>query len=265
MFCFCDVLLRLIKQRFHGTMGKNKCSFKHKWLSTKDYSWVRQFKGDKYKVLCSICNKIFDIGSMGESALKSHMKSDKHKSCEASVSGTATGAFFVSKGNHDKERSKGFESSVEGTVESMVVPLPPTVDVPHTQARGQIASYLIKEDVSKAEILWTLRTVTAHNSNKSNEHITEIFKAMFPDSQIAAKFTCGEKMTAYMSVFGLSEHFIALLKEEVNGCFAILFDESLNKKTQQQQMDIHIRYWKDNNVVTRYLGSEFLGKFKLRY
>ncbi len=63
-----------------------------------------------------------------------------------------------------------------------------------------------------------------------------------------------------MSVFGLAEHFMELLKKEVSGCFVVLFDESLNKKTQQQQMDIHVRYWKDNEVTTRYLGSEFLGK-----
>ena len=97
------------------------------------------------------------------------------------------------------------------------------------------------------------------NSNKSNENVGKVLKAMFPDSGIAAKFTCGGK-TPYMSVFGLAEHFIGLLKKEVSGYFAILFDENLNKKTQQQKMDIHVCYWKDNEVTTRYLGLEFVGK-----
>ena len=48
---------------------------------------------------------------------------------------------------------------------------------------------------------------------------------MFPDSAIAAKFTSGEKKTAYMSVFGLAEHFIGLLRKEVSGYFVIIFDE----------------------------------------
>jgi len=200
--------------------------FNRKWLSTKDYSWVREFKGDKSKALCSICNKVFDIGAMGESALKSHMKSDKHKTSESSAAGAATGAFFVSK-RSNKERSETDTSKSNGE-ETRVVPLPPQFNAPHAQLRGQI--------------LWTLQTVSAHNSNKSNKHVAELFNAMCPDSQIAAKFTCGEKKkTAYRSVFCLAEHFIALLKKEVNSCFATLFDESLNKKTQLQQMDIHIR------------------------
>ena len=110
-------------------MGKYKCSFNRKWLSTKDYSWVREFKGDKYKALCSICNKSFDVGAMGESALKSHMKSNKHKTSESSVSGTAFGAFFVSKGS-DKERSDP-KSNGEGRPESMVVPPPPVNVAPY--------------------------------------------------------------------------------------------------------------------------------------
>lgn len=42
----------------------------------------------------------------------------------------------------------------------------------------------------------------------------------------------------------------------------MLFDESLNKKMQEKQMDIYIRYWNNlsSEVTTRYFGSEFLGK-----
>jgi len=76
---------------------------------------------------------------------------------------------------------------------------------------------------------------------------------MFPDSSIAAKVTCGEKKTSYMCVFGLAEHFSRLLKDDVISCFSVLFDESLNKKTQKQQMDIHPLFF-------HYFGSEFLGK-----
>ena len=37
----------------------------------------------------------------------------------------------------------------------------------------------------------------------------------------------------------------------VKGYFTILFDESLNK---QKQMDIHVRFWEGDKVVTRYFG-----------
>nr|XP_042895913.1 uncharacterized protein LOC122268951 [Parasteatoda tepidariorum] len=43
--------------------------------------------------------------------------------------------------------------------------------------------------------------------------------------------------------------------------YTLLFDESLNKATQQKQLDIHIHFWNpDKNIVeTRYLTSAFLG------
>ena len=245
-------------------MGRNKCLFSRKWLSNKDYSWVRECnnKEDKYKALCSICNKTFDIGAMGESALKSHMKSEKHKSNQACTSGIKMTTFLAVKTptnniEPDDSASSGLKCS-DSASECTIVPQ--QAQVAPSLVQCQISTYVNKDDVLKAEILWTLQSVTAHNSYKSNENVGKVLQAMFPDSAIAAKFTCGEKKTAYMSLFGLAEHFIGLLKEEVSGYFVILFDESLNKKTQQQQMDIHVRYWKDNEVTTRYLGSEFLGK-----
>lgn len=161
----------------------------------------------------------------------------------------------------------GYTGNLLFTISCLIIMIKPSISTPPTfdprvapqaHPRGQIGSYFLKEDVSKAEILWALQTVTAHN--KSNEHVAAIFKAMFPRQPI---LRAEKKDTAYISVFGLAEDFIGLFKNDVNNSFVILFDESLNKKTQQQQMDIHIRYWKDNQVVSRYLGSEFLGNYKL--
>ena len=35
---------------------------------------MKGFKGDKHKTMCCVCNEVIYIESMGESALKSHMK-----------------------------------------------------------------------------------------------------------------------------------------------------------------------------------------------
>ena len=119
---------------------------------------------------------------------------------------------------------------------------------------------MAKNDVLCAEILWTLQTISAHYSYKSNEKVGKIFQAMFPDSVIASKFSCREKKTAHLCTFGLAKHFKELLMDEVKGAFTILFDESLNSKSHQRQMDIHVRFWAGNQVNTRYLGSQFMGK-----
>lgn len=83
---------------------------------------------------------------------------------------------------------------------------------------------------------------------------------MFPDSQIGAKFTCASRKTSYLCVVGLAEHFKEMLRKVVKGYFMILFDESLNKKCQAKQMDIHICFWESEKVVMRYFGSQFLGQ-----
>ena len=56
-----------------------KCSFNHKWLNMEEYKWVRQFKGDSKKAICIVCNKTIALTSMGESALRSHMRGNKHQ------------------------------------------------------------------------------------------------------------------------------------------------------------------------------------------
>ena len=85
---------------------------------------------------------------------------------------------------------------------------------------------------------------------------------MFPDSQIARQFACGERKAAYCCVFGLAEHFKELLQDSVTGPFVVLFDESLNKNMEEKQMDAHVRFWNDqtNHNTTRYFNSEFLGE-----
>ena len=63
--------------QFKLAMGN--CVFNCKWLSDEKFSGAKEFKGDKHKALRCVCNKVIDIERMGESALKSHMKGEKHK------------------------------------------------------------------------------------------------------------------------------------------------------------------------------------------
>ena len=64
----------------------------------------------------------------------------------------------------------------------------------------------------------------------------------------------------YLCVFGIAEHFKTTLLDQVNGCpdIVLLFDESLNKKSQAKQMDVHVRYMEGDMMVTKYLDSVFL-------
>jgi hypothetical protein len=90
-----------------------------------------------------------------------------------------------------------------------------------------------------------------------------LFFCVFPDSQIAKEFTCGENKCPYLCRFGLALYFHEKLLNEIKAAneFVILFDESMNFSCQQKQMDVHVRLWDMTSGVirTHYLGSEFMG------
>ena len=86
----------------------------------------------------------------------------------------------------------------------------------------------------KAEKLLTLKLITSPYSFNSSKDTSQLFSAMFPDSQIARQFVCGERKAAYCCVSGLAKHFKELLQDSVSGPFVVLFDESLNTKMQEK-------------------------------
>lgn len=115
--------------------------------------------------------------------------------------------------------------------------------------------------MGKCKALWCLNTAVKHHSLNSNEGISELFKEMFPDSDIAKSFTCGKDKTGYIIRFGLASFFKKQLVDGINkaGPFVLMFDESLDQASKKKQFDIHVRYWEDDRVQSRYFGSQFLG------
>ena len=56
-----------------------KCVFFMGWIQKEEYkNWIAADRTSKSKARCRICNKSFDVASMGEAALQSHMKGKKH-------------------------------------------------------------------------------------------------------------------------------------------------------------------------------------------
>ncbi|XP_037393253.1 uncharacterized protein LOC108432320 [Pygocentrus nattereri] len=99
-----------------------------------------------------------------------------------------------------------------------------------------------------------------HNSFKSNE-ISEVFAAMFPDSQLAKSFSCGENKSAYIAEYGIASFIKELSRSVSEKPYVIMFDESMNKTTKNKQMDLHLRFWTTDDepgthhVISRYCGS----------
>ena len=84
-------------------------------------------------------------------------------------------------------------------------------------------------------------------------------KEIKPRGKCSSNLVESEKQRIVVYLVWLSKK---LLQYSVSGPFVVLFDESLNTKMQEKQMDAHVRFWNDqtNQVTTRYFNSEFLGE-----
>lgn len=237
-------------------MPKGKTVFNREWARHR-YTWVREVTGDRHRARCGLCFTDLDIGSMGESALKLHAGTNRHKRNElATTTNWGLSSYGVTGG-----------VTIPGPAALKTGPSPcastSAAPADATARPTSVSDFVTKNEVLRSEIIWTICTVMNHFSYKSNDISVQAMKLMFPDSTIASKFTCGERKSAYLCVYGIAEHFKTVLLSRIKGPFTVLFDESLNKKIQEKQMDIHVRFW-DNElkqVVTRYLGSQFMGKF----
>lgn len=76
--------------------------------------------------------------------------------------------------------------------------------------QGTLSNVVTRNEVLTSDVLWALKVANAHFSYKSCEDISQLVLVMFPDSQIATKFACGERKYAYLCTFGLAPYFKGL-------------------------------------------------------
>lgn len=153
----------------------------------------------------------------------------------------------------------------EATSTNAVSPNPESVPVssqPASQRRG-IEYFIERDKTTKAEILWCLQTVSCHLSLSTAAKCVNAFKLMFEDSAAAKSLALGYTKIAYLIVHGLAPFFRKEILDDISkgDYFVVSFDESLNKISTKEQMDFFLRYWskKKNEVISRYIGSQFLG------
>ena len=224
--------------------------------------WVEPSPQGEYFARCKYCQKCFALGSMGNSALTSHDKGMKHKQKLSAARNTPSVLGFARPSAVPQPVSDG---------QSPEAPTIPSVSVPpvSTTSNRTITQFMHSsehvDNVTRAETMWTVHTVMNNNSFHSNSSINKVFLAMFHDSAIAKKFKLGETKTKYYLEHGLQVHFRDLLLKKlenntVSKYFVVCFDETLNENLQEKQLDMYLRFWDCDKVITRYIHSEFLGK-----
>ena len=218
---------------------------------------------DNHKAGFIVCGLTFELSNMGKQALISHFKGKKP--CQEKMKYTSKmkqqqqqlKSFFVPK-------SKGTQSTDTTQTEDLKVAYPPTGIALASITSATLTQCISRDDILNAEVLWAIKTVMSHYSMNSSSNTDELFKMMFPDGQIAQKFSCGKTKCSYLITHGLASYFhdrkLASLKDgDVK--YVISFDESLNRTQQQEQMDVIICFWDNekNKVCSRYFDSNLLG------
>lgn len=226
--------------------------FNHLWLAeTKYSSWLIADESNNRNAKCKLCMSVIQLSNMGKRALEAHCKTKKHLEGESAreSSSVAMASWLL---RPSSSSNSGVTSSASAGKE--------TESVTETSILKQVE---LNATVTKAEILWTLSTVKSHQSYNSTKHDSALFSAMFPDSEIAQKFSFSPHKCSYLACFGLSSYFEDLLLAQLKEVpvYSVSFDESYNSVTKNEQMDLNIRFWdaEHQRIVNRYIGSQFLG------
>ena len=236
--------------------------FNSSWLSDKTFSmWLGKHPDSTKKARCLICSKAIELGNMGKQAMKSHADGAKHKLKIQLMQKTKMGQPSLPSlwGTTSTYREPGSQHQ-DPHIDKLVVPPPPqpepgpsgtpsgataTTGSAHVQIQQNINSFVARDSVFTAEILWALKSVIDHYSASSSSNVSALFQRMFPDSAIAHKFAWRKTKCSYLIKFGLAPYFHSQMMDILSDpkcLFSISFDESFKKVLQQEQMDLIVRY-----------------------
>lgn len=139
-------------------MPAGKCAFNDMWLQKPEYAaWLVRDRENKHHAHCNVCRRSFDISNMGEPALRSHSKGNKH--CELVKVKTGNVAHFF-----------------RTVSASACTPMKPEETTLTSRATtSSCKDFVSDNDTLVAEIIWVLHTIEKHGSYHANEGIKLTF------------------------------------------------------------------------------------------
>ena len=162
---------------------------------------------------CRICCKTFKLSNMGRQALVSHASGKCHK-----THFDRKQIFFKPKPARAAKPQSTNSSNVDSASTSsksdtIIVNNEPRIDLMLQSSQKQ-----------KADIVWAIKVVCSSYSNNSCFDVSQVFKCMFPDSEIAKSFELGADKLKYVINFGLAPYFKDMLGELKTAKWTYLLD-----------------------------------------
>ena len=176
---------------------KKRCTFQDEWLNPEIFpdfaNWIRKVNTDVHKSYCKLCHSEIDFNIMGVSANRSHAKGVKHiKLVKAQM---MTKEIF-SKGASTS--TPNIQPQNSNDLNSTTPPAIPDERHSISTTQNSMSSYLIKNGVVRAEIIWALNRIDKQISDRPAGDSSELFPLMFPDSAIARQFHMKKDKLGYV-------------------------------------------------------------------
>ncbi|CAF1279750.1 unnamed protein product [Adineta ricciae] len=231
-------------------MPLHKTKFNASWLEKLDFDntpvkrWLKQ-GGQQSTFVCTLC-KTGDLccGNKGWQSIECHMKNKKHSD---NLKLLKENNIFTIRTESNLIHS---EQSSSSNV-SMTTPAAPSTK-----------NISFSDQVTRAETLWAMNAARHGYSYLSCDGSSDLFKKMFPDSNIAQQIKMERVKLSYVISHGLGPFFHRGLIQDIKQCerFVLCFDEQKNHQNSKQ-LDLLLKYWSVQKqcVVTRYYKSVLLG------
>ena len=167
--CFAFIDYYKMSRKIHGKV------FNESWLSDERFkTWLKR-GNDCHKPVCILCNNsVIEITRMDVSALVLHAAGAKHKERLRTYNPISSLCFM------NKNINK---------------------DTPKATSTRRVGALMSSVAASHAEIYWAVKVLWSHLSYRSCLNLNELFRKMFPDSQVAKSFQLSKTKCAYNVVF----------------------------------------------------------------
>ena len=163
--------------------SRNQKYFLDSWLDDPQFKdWLVKDKQNT-RARYSICHKAIELSSSGKWTLTDHGKGQKHRNASSKVQ------------NLFKPR--------RSTSSSETAPSTPSVSA---EKQSTIELHLEKSSATKAEIIWTFKSVMNGYSAHSNEDMNETLAAMFPEFEATKSFQMSRSKSMYVVNHGLANY-----------------------------------------------------------
>lgn len=214
-------------------MSKSKTKFNKDWLKKLDTNkqYISEWctSSSNYEFHCKLC-KYTGSCTGGLSHLQSHAKSGKHVNLAKELVGQKRLMFHAQECSSSSDVSRKWNQA---------------------------------DRITKAEILWTLKSVKSNFSFSSCDNISELFSEMFETCEVAKGLQLCRSKLSYSISHGLGPFFQSELCRDIRNSgapYGICFDETTSVQVVKQ-LDIYVRFYDvlRHQVTVRYLTSLFLG------